>query len=63
MGTADKLVRIIVAILFGALYATGTVTGTAGVVLLILAVVFLATATMSFCPLYTIFGLRTNKGK
>lgn len=63
MGTIDRVVRIAVALLFAALYFTGTVTGTVGIVLLVLGGVFVATSLISFCPLYTIFGLSTCPAK
>jgi len=59
MGRTDKTIRIILAIVFIALYATGTVSGTAGMVLLILAIVFALTSFISFCPLYTLVGINT----
>jgi hypothetical protein len=59
MGSADRLIRVLLAVVFGALYFTGTVTGTLGIVLLVLGGVFLATSAISFCPLYTIVGLNT----
>ncbi|WP_094766821.1 YgaP family membrane protein [Pseudozobellia thermophila] len=37
------------------------VTGTLGIVLLVLAAVFLLTAFVGFCPLYLPFGLSTCK--
>ncbi len=61
MGLADKLVRVLVAIIISALYFTGTVTGTLGMVLLVLGGVFVFTSVISFCPLYTIFGISTCK--
>ena len=63
MGTADRAVRIVLAIIMGALYFTNTVTGTLGIVLLVLAVIFLLTSFVSFCPLYTIVGFSTCKTK
>jgi len=63
MGLADRAVRILLAFIMGALYFTNTVTGTFGVVLLVLAVVFLLTSLVSFCPLYAIFGFNTGKRK
>ena len=63
MGTADRTVRILLAIVMGILYFTHTVTGSFGIVLLVLAVVFLLTSFVSFCPLYTIFGFSTHKTK
>jgi len=59
MGTIDKAVRIIIAAVFSILYFTGTVSGTLGLILLILGGVFLVTSLISFCPLYTLIGLNT----
>lgn len=61
MGKIDKTIRIIAAILIGVLYYTGTITGTLGLVLLILGAVFLLTSFISFCPLYLPFGLSTKE--
>ncbi|MBK6542091.1 MAG: DUF2892 domain-containing protein [Flavobacteriales bacterium] len=59
MGTADRIVRILVAAVIAILYFTGTVSGTLGIVLLVLAGVFVATSVVSFCPLYAPFGMST----
>lgn len=59
MGPVDRVIRIVLAALFAVLYFTGTVAGTAGLVLLVLGGVFLATSLISFCPLYTLVGLNT----
>jgi hypothetical protein len=59
MGTTDRIFRVVVAAIIAALYFTGTLTGTLGLVLLVLAGVFVATSLVSFCPLYTLFGLST----
>ncbi len=59
MGIADSTIRLIVAAIMIALYFTGTVTGTLGIVLLVLAGVFILTSFVSFCPLYTLVGLST----
>ncbi|MDR9415354.1 MAG: DUF2892 domain-containing protein [Gracilimonas sp.] len=61
MGSADKIIRFILAAIFVALYFTGTVTGTWGIVLLVLAGVFVLTSLVSFCPLYAPFGLSSCK--
>lgn len=61
MGSADKIIRFVLAIIFLALYFTGTVTGTTGIVLLVLAGVLVLTSLISFCPLYAPFGLSTCK--
>lgn len=59
MGNWDRLIRVIVAAVIAVLYFTGTLTGTLGIVLLVLAGIFVATSIVSFCPLYAPFGLST----
>lgn len=59
MSNMDRLVRIVLAIIFVALYYTGVLPGTAGLVLSILGGVFVLTSLISFCPLYALFGLST----
>jgi hypothetical protein len=59
MGTVDKVVRIVVAVVLAALYFMNVVTGTLGIVLVVAAAVFVLTSLVSFCPLYTLFGLST----
>lgn len=59
MGSPDRIIRIIAAIVFALLYFTGTVTGTWGIVLLVLGGVFVLTSFVGFCPLYAIFGMNT----
>lgn len=61
MGSTDKIIRFILAAIFVILYYTGTVSGTLGIVLLVLAGVFVLTSLISFCPLYAPFGLSTCK--
>lgn len=61
MGTTDRIVRILLAIVFAALYFTGTVSGALGIVLLVLAVIFVLTSLIAFCPLYLPFKLSTKK--
>lgn len=59
MGGTDRLLRIIAAIVLGYLYFSGTVTGTAGLVLAIIGAVFMLTSLVGFCPLYTVLGWNT----
>jgi hypothetical protein len=61
MGTTDKVIRIVVAVLFAVLYFTKAVEGTLGIVLLVLAGVFIITSLVGFCPLYLPLGLSTKK--
>jgi len=63
MGTADRVIRTVLALAIGFLYYKDILPGIVGIVLLVLAVIFLATSFISFCPLYPIFGLSTKKKK
>jgi hypothetical protein len=63
MGTIDKVVRILLALVVVVLYVTNIVTGTLGIVLLVLAGVFVLTSLIGFCPLYLPFGISTCKKK
>lgn len=63
MGGADRVIRIIVALVIGALYYFKVIDGTLAYILLALSAVFVLTSFVSFCPLYTIFGLNTCKVK
>lgn len=61
MGSADKIIRIIIAAIVALLYFTNVITGTFGIILLVLAGVFVLTSLISFCPLYLPFGFSTRK--
>jgi hypothetical protein len=63
MGTTDKIIRIAIAVLVAVLYFTNVISGTVGIILLVLAVVFVLTSLISFCPLYLPFGINTGKKK
>lgn len=62
-GTLDRIVRLVIAVILAALYFTNVITGTLGIVLLVLAIVFVLTSLVSFCPLYLPFGFSTIKKK
>jgi len=57
------MLRIIVAIVIGILYFTNVITGTLGLILLIVDIIFLLTSLVSFCPLYLPLGINTKKKK
>lgn len=61
MGTVDRVIRVLLAVVFAVLFFTKVVTGILGIILLVLGVVFLLTSVVSFCPLYLPFGLSTRK--
>jgi hypothetical protein len=61
MGTADKTIRIIVAVIIAVLYFTKVISGTLAIVLMIFAVIFIVTSLFSVCPMYPLFGMNTRK--
>lgn len=63
MGNADRAVRTLIAAAVAVLFFTNVIGGTLGIVLMVLAAVFLLTSVVSFCPLYTLFGLSTCPAK
>ena len=63
MGTVDKGVRILAAVIIALLYYFDTIEGTVAYILMAVSTVFLITSFISFCPLYTLFGWNTCKRK
>ncbi len=63
MGKVDRLFRIIVAMVIGLLYFNNNISGMLGMILIVLAVVFLLTSLINFCPLYLPFGIDTREEK
>lgn len=61
MGTIDRVVRLIIAIVVGVLYWQNIIEGTLAYILLAAAAIFLLTSFISFCPLYALVGLKTFK--
>jgi K+-transporting ATPase A subunit len=59
MGTIDRIIRILLAIVVIILYITGSITGFAAIILGILAIVFIITSMIGFCPLYLPFKIST----
>ncbi len=61
MGNLDRVIRVLGAIILSLLYFTNVITGTLGLVLLVLSGVFVLTSFVSFCPLYIPLGINTCK--
>lgn len=59
MGSADRIIRVIMAAVIAVLYFSNIISGTLGIILLILSVIFVLTSLISFCPLYAPFGIKT----
>jgi hypothetical protein len=61
MGKTDRVIRVLVAILIAALYYTGTISGTTAIVLGIIAIAFVVTGLIGFCPAYFPFKISTRQ--
>ena len=61
MGSLDRIIRSIAAIIIAVLFFTDIISGTAGIILLVIAAIFALTSFFSFCPAYLPFGLNTCK--
>lgn len=61
MGTVDRVIRILVAVIIAVLYFANVISGAIAIILLIVAGIFIVTSFLGFCPLYILFGLSTRK--
>lgn len=61
MGKIDRILRVIIAIIIAVLYFTDQISGTGAIVLGIIAMAFLLTSTIGWCPTYVPFGISTKK--
>ena len=61
MGTIDRAIRVILAIVVAVLYFTNVITGTVAIILGIFAIIFIVTSFIGFCPLYVPLKISTKK--
>ncbi len=61
MGTIDRAIRTLLAIVIALLYFADAITGMAAIILGIIAVIFILTSAVSFCPMYVPFKISTRK--
>lgn len=61
MGTIDRVIRVLIAVVIAILYFSNVISGVLGIVLLVIGAIFLLTSIVSFCPLYLPFKLNTGK--
>ncbi len=61
MGTLDRIIRLVIAAVIAVLYFTGNLSGLVAIILGVLAVIFIVTSAIGFCPLYLLFGFSTRK--
>ena len=63
MGTADRFIRIVISIGLAFLSTKHIINGAMSIVVLAVAIIFLVTALIGNCPLYSIFGIKTCSPK
>ncbi len=61
VGSTDKMIRIVLALVLGYLYYSGVLTGTAGIIAIVVGAIALLTAVINYCPLYSVIHMSTNK--
>jgi len=61
IGSSDKLIRLGLAIVLIVLFYLEIITGTLGMIALIVAFLLTLTSLVNFCPLYSIFKINTAK--
>lgn len=61
MGSADRVIRVLMALVIAGLYFSKIISGTVAIVLLVVAGIFLLTSLIGSCPLYSVLGIRTCK--
>ncbi|WP_319799866.1 DUF2892 domain-containing protein [Flavobacterium sp. N1994] len=59
MGTVDRLIRVLIAVVIAILYLTNVISGVLALVLVGLAIIFVMTSLLSFCPLYALLRINT----
>ena len=63
LGDGDRTARLLGGAVSGFLFLTQRATGTAGVVLGVIAVFLLGTSVLGWCPFYALFRVSTSKSR
>ena len=61
MSTTDKFIRVLIGVLIAVLYYLEVISGLTAIIVLAIGIIFLVTSLISFCPLYKVLGISTNK--
>ena len=61
IGTIDRVTQVVLALLIGFLYLAGIISGAVAIILGIIAVAFLISSLVDFCPVYLPFNLCTDE--
>lgn len=63
LNSVDRIVRVLIAAVIAILYLNNIISGTLGIILVSLAIIFVITSFISFCPIYAMLGISTRKKK
>lgn len=63
VGTIDKVIRLLIALVIVILYLTHTISGTLAYILLAVSAIFVVTSLVSICPIWLMLGINTDKKK
>jgi len=61
VGSVDKIIRLVIALVLAYLYYSGVLSGTLGIVAVVVGAIALLTSLINFCPLYAVIGVNTTK--
>lgn len=61
MGVLDRIIRVVIAIVIAVLYYYGQMSGLAAIILGLIAVIFILTGIVGYCPVYQLIGISTKK--
>ncbi len=61
IGSVEKMIRIVIAIVVLAAKFLIPLSGTVGIVAIVVGAIALLTGLINFCPLWSVFGINTNK--
>ena len=60
IGIADRIIRILFAVVVAILFYTEIISGTLGIILLVAGGILLLTSIINFCPIYAMLGIRSS---
>ena len=63
MGNFDRFFRILLAVTIAILYSSNLITDMLAIVLLVVAIAFVITSFIGFCPMYLPFGFSSKRNK
>lgn len=63
MGTADRVFRILIAIVIAGLFFANIISGIGAVILMVFAAILVVTSFIGSCPLYIPLGISTCKNE